>query len=94
MKAALEFLTLALMILGSGCRTASPSLPASAAGTARVVSPEKLQCQMQRLTGSLLAVKVCTTQAQRDAIKASAQSVPLQIGNTQGKPCARGSPGC
>jgi hypothetical protein len=74
----------------SGCATA-PSAPKPAATNVRTSAD--VQCRMERPTGSMLGVKVCTTKAQRDAMKANTDALQQDLGKTQAGSC-RGVPGC
>jgi hypothetical protein len=51
-----------------------------------------LQCHNERLTGSLIARRVCTTQAQRDAMASGTQATMDKL-NRQPIPACPG-PGC
>jgi len=46
-----------------------------------------LQCHMERPTGSLLGVKTCTTQAQREGIKSSTEALQQELRNVPAGPC-------
>jgi Tfp pilus assembly protein PilV len=77
----------------AGC-AAIPPAKKSAQTTTLAASGADLQCHMERPTGSLLGVRVCTTKAQRNEIKANTRSVQQQLGRTQGGACPATSPGC
>jgi hypothetical protein len=69
-----------------GCAVA-PSTPERAHSSTVTANRGDLQCQMERPTGSLLDVQVCTNKAQRDAIKANTQAVQQDLGQTKAGAC-------
>jgi hypothetical protein len=75
----------------SGCATA-PLEPKSAHESVIAVNGGDIQCRTERPTGSNLGVQVCTTKAQRDAVKANTQTFREELGRTQAGPCT--APGC
>ena len=68
-----RLLTLAIVAWASGCATPPPKAP----GVQHAVAPSEagLVCQSERVTGSLIATRVCTLQAQREARHKSAQDM-------------------
>ena len=58
---------LLLLAVTGGCLTPEKHAPAASADL------KGLQCQTQRITGSLVATRVCTLKYQRDAIQQDAR---------------------
>jgi len=87
-------LSLALAVLAAGC-AASPPKPANplvAANSASV--PAGVTCRKDHVTGSLLPVQVCTTQAQRDTAQRSVQDYNDAINRSGNPPCIPGKTAC
>lgn len=83
---------LLVLAIASGCTTAPRRAPL--AGAAAAAPAEKgLQCEMQRVTGSLVATRVCTLAPQRDQIKQSTQDARDFLDRQVIGACP-GSPGC
>lgn len=76
----------------TGCITGVPV--AKPTHNSNVAGRGDLQCRVERPTGSLLDVRICTTQAQRDRIKANTQAVKQDLGNVQVGPCPPQKLGC
>lgn len=79
-----------LLLLGvtSGCLTPEQRAPA---GTAAL--PKDVQCEVHRITGSLVATRVCTIKSQREAIQQSVQDARDFLDRQVIAACP-GGPGC
>jgi hypothetical protein len=84
---------LGLIAGASGCAATAPARK-PAQGATLAASGQDLQCHLERPTGSLLSVQVCTTQAQRDAIKANTRSLQQELGSVKGGSCPATNAGC
>jgi len=71
------------------CRSVQPTQ----AATAHQTASRGLQCQMQHVTGTLIAVRVCTLKEQRDQMHQDTQDVRDFL-NRQIHPACPGTPGC
>ena len=76
---------LVVLIMMAGCTTQ----PAKDQGAAKVkTASADVQCHVDQVTGSLVAKKVCTTQAQRDAQQAEINDIQRNVGGRcQGDGC-------
>lgn len=75
-----------------GCATLHRAIPTPNSQTiAR--TDAGIQCESERVTGSLISTRVCTLKAQRDAIQKSTQDARDFLGKQVIGPC-RGKPGC
>jgi hypothetical protein len=73
---------------------AACTLHAARPSQATVVTGEAgVQCRNERLTGTLIARRICTTQAQRDAMASGTQATMDNL-NRQPIPACPGLPGC
>lgn len=59
----------------------------------RVALDQDIQCKFQRVTGSNVAVRVCTTKLQRDQAEESAREMRATLSNESGVNCGA-PPGC
>lgn len=59
----------------------------------RVALDKDIQCKLQRVTGSNIAVRVCTTKLQRDQADESARELRATLSNEAGVNCGA-PPGC
>ena len=72
---------------------AACTLHAAHSSQATVVSGDGgLQCHNERLTGTLIARRICTTQAQRDAMASGTQATMDRLNRQPIPPCP--GPGC
>jgi hypothetical protein len=82
--------TAGLLVALAGCATSRPAPPVVA--PAAVVGSD-VRCTVEKPTGSMLPVKVCTTKAQRDQIDASAREARDQMQRAHSPACP-GTQGC
>ena len=73
-----------LLLMFAGCAATSPARPA---GAPVAVSGSDVQCTMEKPTGSMLPVRVCTTKAQRDQIDATARDARDQMQRAHSPAC-------
>ena len=59
----------------------------------RVALERDIQCKFQRVTGSNVALRVCTTKLQRDQAEESAREIRATLSNEAGVNCGA-PPGC
>jgi hypothetical protein len=59
----------------------------------RVALDEDIQCKFQRVTGSNVAIRVCTTRLQREQAEESAREMRTTLSNEAGVNCGA-PPGC
>jgi hypothetical protein len=87
-----RMLTVVILSWASGCATLPPlSEPTTAEKVA--TAPPDVQCHSERLTGSLIASRVCTSKAQRSATELNTQSSRDAL-NRAPAPACPGTPGC
>jgi hypothetical protein len=79
--------------LGSGCSTAQPPARTVASRPVGTAMGEDIQCSSERVTGSLVATRVCTFKSQRDAIREHTQDARDALNNQVIAACP-GTPGC
>jgi hypothetical protein len=79
---------LVLIAALQACTVPHPARVAAPAPTGKTV-----QCQTQRVTGSLVATRVCTIKEQREGIKESTQEAQDFL-NRQVIAACPGAPGC
>jgi len=73
----------------SGCTLSHPARPVvTTAGS--ISSINGLVCHMEKLTGTLLATRVCTTQAEREAMQERAQGVQDALTRSPAALCPQG----
>jgi hypothetical protein len=70
---------------------ATPNVPP--ARSVAVSNPHGLQCHTERITGSMIDTRVCTTPAQREAMGIQTRSMQNTLNQQQIATCP-GSPGC
>ena len=76
-----------LCVIGGECSCATTTAPRPGPAPAIAANGTDVQCRTERPTGSNLGIEVCTTKAQREAIKASTQAVKQDLGKTQAGAC-------
>jgi hypothetical protein len=83
-----------VMLLSSTCScSGAPHGERPLAAARQPAAADEVQCQMQRVTGTLLATRVCTSKSQRDALKQSTQDARDFLDRQVIAACP-GSPGC
>ena len=87
-----RMLTVVILSWASGCATLPPvSGPTTAEKVA--TAPPDVQCHSEHLTGSLIASRVCTSKAQRNASERNTQLSRDALNRAPAKACP-GTPGC
>ena len=76
-----------------GCATAQPHAPAVAHQVVKSANTGDLQCSSEKVTGSLVATRVCTLKSQRDEIREHTQDARDAL-NNQVIAARPGTPGC
>jgi hypothetical protein len=80
-----------LTALAAGCHAPAPRPPPAAAPkTVSSAKAEGIQCRTERLTGSLLPTRICTTKAQRDQQDANARAFRDAVNNENNPVCTTG----
>jgi predicted small lipoprotein YifL len=74
---------------GPAARTRTAAVPPAPSTT----PDEGIQCRTERVTGSLVGTRVCTTKAQREQRARSAQDMEDVLNRRAMGPCP-GTPGC
>ena len=91
MKAFQLMLILAIGVTGCAARPA----PLAASNAQPVIANNAgLQCHMEKLTGSMIATRVCTTAQQRADMERKAQDLRRAINSMQGTSCKAAAGGC
>jgi hypothetical protein len=85
-------LTVVILSGASGCATLPPVSETTAAEKI-ATEPADLQCHTERLTGSMIASRVCTTKAQRSASERNIRSFRDAL-NKAPAPACPSTPGC
>jgi hypothetical protein len=87
-----RMLSVVILSWASGCANLPPL---GETGTAEKVSaaPPDVQCHTERLTGSMIASRVCTSKAERSASERKTQSSRDAL-NRAPAPACPGTPGC
>ena len=73
----------------SGCALRQPARPLVAV-SANAQAPSGVQCRMQRITGSLVATRICTTLEQRDLMRRRVQRVQDDLNRSPAALCPVG----
>ena len=76
-----------------GCATAKPHAPAVAHQVGSSPNTGDLQCSSEKVTGSLVATRVCTLKSQWDEIREHTQDARDALNNQVIAACP-GTPGC
>ncbi len=76
-----------------GCTNVTPSSPPVAHRVVSSDPPGDLQCTSEKVTGSLVATRVCTLKSQRDEIREHTQDARDALNNQVIAACP-GTPGC
>ena len=84
---------LALFGVQAGLFACASTPPKAAPADTRAVADAGIQCTTERPTGSMLATKVCTTKAQRDAFAAAARNANDAVQRSHYAACPS-APGC
>ena len=87
-----RLLVVLILSCTGGCATLHRPIPAPKGQTV-ARTDAGIQCESERVTGSLIARRVCTLKAQRDAIQKSAQDARDFLGKQVIGACP-GTPGC
>ena len=82
----------ALCIVACGKSAVRPTANQMPVAT-RVALDKDIQCTFQRVTGSNVAVRVCTTKLQREQAEVSAREIRATLSNEAGVNCGA-PPGC
>jgi hypothetical protein len=79
------------LVLGACADAAARRAPGVPSASA--IAAADVQCTTERPTGSMLATKVCTTKAQRDAMAVATRDANDAMQRAHGPACP-GTPGC
>lgn len=82
----------ALCVVACGNHTVRPTANQMPVAT-RVVLDKDIRCKFQRVTGSNVAIRVCTTRLQREQAEESAKEMRTTLSNEAGVNCGA-PPGC
>jgi len=88
-----RMLIVVILSWAGGCATLPP---VSETATAKKVAtpPPDLQCHTERLTGSMIATRVCTSEAQRSAAEHNTQSSRDALNKAPARGCPTGTSSC
>jgi hypothetical protein len=73
----------------SGCALRQPARPLVVV-SADAQTPSGVQCRMERITGSLVATRMCTTPEQRDLMRRRVQRVQDDLNRSPAALCPAG----
>jgi hypothetical protein len=76
-----------------GCATGTPPAPSAASQAVSSPNTADLQCTFEKVTGSLVATRVCTLKSQRDTMREHTQDARDALNNQVIAACP-GTPGC
>jgi hypothetical protein len=79
--------------LGCGCATGKPPARTVANQAVSLANTGDIKCTSERVTGSLVATRVCTSKSQRDEIREHTQDARDTLNNQVIAACP-GTPGC
>jgi hypothetical protein len=79
--------------VGYGCAIRHPPAPKVAKQGVGTAKTDDIQCTSEKVTGSLVATRVCTTKSQRDAMREHTQDARDALNNQVIAACP-GTPGC